>query len=472
MTNGKKKPNLVFVAADALPYCRLGFGGDPLAKTPSLDRLSRTGLNMTNACVSHPLGCPFRASLFTGKHTMDTGMAINALRLNPEHRFFAQILTGHGYSSEFIGKWNLYAAKLGASHTVKESFIPPGEYRFGFDGYFAAYDYHRSNYAPEAYYHLDSPERRFPLGFEPDYQTDLTIERLKKHAADQTPFALFLLYGAPHDPWDRPNVPAKYYDAFAGTEFAPPPNYAPKNDPHADAWSRLKKADRQTLPEQLRCYYALTAAVDANAGRLLDALDETGLSDDTLFVFTSAHGELFGAHGRRGKNVFYDEAVHVPLLLRFGSRLPAGENATPLSTVDLMPTLLSLLGIDDRGEGSGKDLSAEILTGSFTDRACLLTGTGPACVWGNGREWRAVRTARHTYAVYRSEKQGRLFDNVSDPLQQTDLSGEESQKETLAAMKRALSEEMVRVGDGFEPNSYYKKNRVRSRVILSAKPGQ
>ena len=466
MTNREQKPNLVFVFADQLSRNRLGFFGDAKAQTPYLDALFARSAVMTNACSGHPLGGPYRACLFTGKYVSDTGMAINALRLHPRHRFIGQILTENGYSAEFIGKWNLYADKLGAKGAARESFIPPGRYRFGFDGYFAAYDYHHRYFAPEAFYHLDSPARCFPRGFEPDDQTRLAIERLRKHKADGAPFALFLSFGAPHGPWERSNVPADDYAAFEGVDFAPPENYAEKTDPHADAWSRLTKQERKGLPQALRCYYALTRAVDRNVGALCAALEETGLAENTLFVFTSDHGELFGAHGRCGKNIFYDEAVSVPLLLRFGSRLPTGENRTPVNTVDLMPTLLSLLGIADRGDAAGEDLSGAIESGAFLPRCCLLTGTGPANVWGNGREWRAVRNERYTYAVYRSGTEEFLFDNALDPLQIDNLAEDRSHAEIKETLSSELRRIMLKIGDAFPPNSYYKNNMAVGRKTL------
>ena len=461
-----RKPNLLFVFADQLSRNRLGFGGDALAQTPFLDAFAASGVNLTNAVSGHPLGGPYRASLFTGQYSTSTGMVINALRMHPNRRFFAQILKENGYRTGFIGKWNLYSAKLGKSHTVKHSFVPPGEYRFGFDDYFAAYDFHHRYFAPAAFYHLDSEEKQFARGYEPDFQTQLAIDKLGEYAAAGEPFALFLSFGTPHGPWTRDNVLGEDYDRFADAQIPLPENYAEKNDPHADAWARLSKKERTLLPEWLRCYYAMTADLDRNVARLAAALKETGLADDTLFVFTADHGELFGAHGRCGKNIFYNEAVSVPFLIRYGDRLPAGENETPLNTVDIMPTLLSMLGIADHGQAEGADLSRQLLTGTVAENPCLLMGTGPTAVWGNGREWRALRTRDYTYATYISGREEFLFDRGSDPLELNNLAGTEDCKKTQLKLKTAMLAKMALIGDDFEPNGFYKKNWVKKGRIL------
>ena len=467
-----KQPNLIYVFADQLSLNRLGFGGDRNAKTPFLDAFSKECLSLTNACSGHPLGGPYRASLFTGQYSTSTGMVINALRMHPGHRFFAQILHENGWRTGFIGKWNLYSAKLGKGHTVKNSYIPEGPYRFGFSDYFAAYDYHHTYFAPGAFYHLNSEEKRFAHGFEPDHQTDLAIAEVRKNAETETPFALFLSYGTPHGPWTRENVRAEDYELFSDVSFPLPDNYLAKNDPHADVWARLNKKERAALPERMRCYYAMTANLDRNLSRLYGAVEAAGIAQNTLFVFTSDHGELFGAHGRGGKNIFYDEAVRVPFLMKFGDRLPSGENKTPFGTVDVMPTVLSLLGVADHGEAQGADYSEALTKGKEADAACLLMGTGPNAVWGNGREWRAVRTARYTYAAYASGREEFLFDNMEDPLQIKNLAAEEAQKETLDALKARMAEKMTEIGDQFSPNSFYKKNWVKGRILKDTLPRQ
>ena len=145
----------------------------------------------------------------------------------------------------------------------------------------------------------------------------MTIEQLHRLSEGDKPFALFLSIGTPHDPWVSENVPPEYLERFKDKVFSLPSNYEPENDPHADDWAKLSEQERNELTEWMRVYYAMTANLDDNIGRLRKAIEEMGLDDNTIFVFTSDHGELFGAHGRRAKNIFYEEAIRVPFLIRW-----------------------------------------------------------------------------------------------------------------------------------------------------------
>jgi arylsulfatase A-like enzyme len=132
-------------------------------------------------------------------------MVINELRMNTRHTCLAHSLTRAGYDTGYIGKWHLYANQLGNHEDPKNSFVPPGPDRLGFDGYWAAYNFHHDYY--RGYYHTDSPEKIVIPGFEPDGQTDLAIDYVKRAAKSEKPFFLVLSVGTPHDPWVKDNVP-------------------------------------------------------------------------------------------------------------------------------------------------------------------------------------------------------------------------------------------------------------------------
>ena len=242
-----KRPNLVYVFADQLRWASVGYNGDTRARTPNIDALARESADVTNAVSGHPVCAPYRATLLTGKYTTSTGMVINEIRMNTRHRTFAHVLNDAGYESSYIGKWHLYAAQLGNHFDPKNSFIPPGPDRLGFDGYFAAYNFHHRYYAPYAYYHLDTPEKIYAEGYEPDFMTDLAIKRMRECAAGEKPFALFLSLGTPHDPWKRDNVPDEWLRLFDGVDFSLPDNYMPCNDSHADMWAKFFPFERGKL---------------------------------------------------------------------------------------------------------------------------------------------------------------------------------------------------------------------------------
>ena len=461
-----KHPNLIYVFADQLRHKSVGYNGDALAETPNIDEMARESADVTNAVSGHPVCSPYRASLLTGKYTTSTGMVINEIRMNPHHRCFAHVLNDYGYDSSYIGKWHLYAAKLGHHYDAENSFVPPGENRLGFDGYFAAYNFHHEYYAPKAYYHLDTPEKIYAEGYEPDFMTDLAIKRLKEVAKGDKPFALFLSLGTPHDPWTEDNVPEEYLKRFCDKEFKLPPNYLKHNDPHADMWAKFFPFQRAKITEWMRVYYAMVANLDHNLGRIRKAVKELGIGKDTIFVFTSDHGEMFGAHGRHAKNIFYDEAVRVPFLIEWDGHIPAGRKDFCFNTVDIMPTLLSLMGMKYPEEVEGEDLSECLIGNADNTEPSLMTGTGPTAIFGIGKEWRAVRDKRFTYAVYRTDRSEYLFDNLADPYQMKNLARDPAFKEQKLRLKTAMYEKMKKIGDDFDSNLHYAFRWVKKRRIV------
>ena len=296
----------------------------------------------------------------------------------------------------------------------------------------------------------------------------LAIEKLREAAGKDEPFALFLSLGTPHDPWDRGNVPAEYLALFDDVEFELPANYRPDDDPHADAWARLSEDERGELTEWMRVYYAMTANLDWNIGRLVDAVESLGLYENTILVFTSDHGEMFGAQGRRAKNIFYDEAVRVPCLIRWPGVTARGSVADAcMNTPDIMPTLLSALGLPVPDESEGFDFSP-LLRGEAIDepKAAFMQGMGATAIFEDGHEWRALRGKRYTYAVYLADGSELLFDNLNDPHQMRNLVDASEHAVVLSEMRRELEGRMAALNDSFQTCSWYERNWTRDRIIL------
>jgi len=459
-------PNLVYVFADQMRYQSVGYTGDKRAKTPNIDKLARSSMNLPQCVSGSPMCAPYRASLFTGKYSSSTGMVINELRMNPNHRCFGHVLHDNDYDTYYIGKWHLWANELGNHHDPKNSYTPPGEHRLGFDGYWASYGFHHTYW--DQYYHEDSPEKIVIEGYEPDGQTDLTIEKLKLATETDKPFALFLSLGTPHDPWNLENVPDEYLEMFADVEFELPLNYKPNNDPHADQWARLNDDQRAELTEWMRVYYAMTTNLDWNIGRLVASINDLGLFEDTIFVFTSDHGEMFGAQGRRAKNIFYDEAVRVPFLIRWDGHIQAGSECDiPINTPDIMPTLLSVMGLDVPDEVEGYDFSPTLLgqDDANTPEYAFMQGMGATAIFEDGHEWRALRNKHYTYAVYLDDDSEYLFDNIADPHQMTNLADAEAHAVTLATLRRELQRCMDDLNDTFEACTWYQQHWIENRII-------
>jgi arylsulfatase A-like enzyme len=464
------RPNLVFILADQLRYQSCGFAGDTKAKTPQIDTLAKQGVVFRNAVSGHPVCAPYRASLFTGKYTTSTGMVINELRMNLGHEFLAQVLTRNGYDTAYIGKWHLWANELGRHSNAKNSFTPPGPYRLGFDGFWAAYNFHHEYY--KGYYHTDSPDKIPFKGYEPDAQTEMAIGLIGRHARAGKPFAMFLSVGTPHDPWNADNVPPEYYAMFADEggkpRFTLPPNYKPENDPYSDGWGRFKgPAERRELPAMMRAYYAMTANLDWNVGRLIKAIDEAGVRDNTIVVFTSDHGEMMGSQGRRAKNIFYEEAVRVPFIVRWPGKTPQGRTSDAcLNTPDIMPTLLAMAGLPIPPKVEGMDLSRCAFGKPGPEpEAAFMQNTGACAIWQDGYEWRALRDKRHTYAIYRKDGKELLFDNAADPFQLRNLVDDAANAPTLNRFRAMLKQRMNELEDTFEAGTWYRDHWTRDRII-------
>jgi len=465
------RPNLIYIFADQLRYESVGYAGDAKARTPHIDRLAAQGANFRNMVSNAPVCAPYRASLFTGQYASSTGLVINELRVNPNHRCLGHVLTEAGYETGYIGKWHLWAKMAGKHDRPENSYIPPEmkRYRLGFDGFWAAYNFNHDYY--RGFYFTDSPQRVNVKGFEPDAQTDLAIQFIEKNAQAARPFAMVLSYGVPHDPWTRDNVPPKYYDLFKDVDFPLPATWSDKPDPRMDRNTDPQEwLDdwKKNLPEYQRVYYAMTAALDDNVGRLLAAVDRLGIADRTIVVFTSDHGEMFGQNARVFKLTFYDPAVRVPFLIRWPAHVPAGAVSDAcIGTVDIMPTLLGLMSLPIPKEVDGMDLSRQTLGQDGPEpEAALLQGMGHTFQWKDGFEWRAVRDKRYTYAVYRSDRSERLFDNVADPLQSRNLAQDPAHQATLARLRDLLARKMAAINDTFEACTWCRDHWTKDRCVL------
>ena len=473
-----ERPNLIYVFADQLRYLSCGYAGDERARTPNLDRLAAGGVSFQNAVSMTPVCAAYRASLMTGKYTTTTGMVINELRLSPEHECFGHVLTRGGYNTGYIGKWHLWANQLGNHSSDRNGFTPPGPYRLGFDGEWAAYNFHHNNY--NAFYYRDQPTKipyRQPgveRPYEPDAQTDMAIDFIGRAARQDNPFALFLSYGTPHDPWDWANVPGHFAEMFRDVPFPKPPNFSSRQDPYADAWGTMGQRYLDNLQQYQQVYYAMTANLDWNLGRLVESLRKAGRLEETVLVFTSDHGEMFGAHGRRAKNIFYEEAARVPFVVHWPGQIPAGRlSGACLSTPDIMPTLLGLLDLPVPEAVEGMSLGHCALGEEGPEpEAALMQNTGACAAWKDGHEWRALRDKQYTYAVYRRDGKELLFDNRSDPHQTVDLAGDPKHGDTLGHFRRMLKQRMGELNDTFQACTWYRDQwTVDRNIIRGAKGG-
>jgi arylsulfatase A-like enzyme len=465
------KPNLVYVFADQLRYQSCGYAGDEYARTPNIDHLASQGCNLHQAVSNTPVCAPYRASLITGKCQSSTGMVINELRMSPEHECFGHVLARGGYQTAYLGKWHLWANELGNHDLTRNGFVPPGPYRMGFDEYWAAYNFNHTYY--NSPYFLNDAQRHIFQQYEPNAQTDLAIEYMRRKGKGGKPFALFLSWGPPHDPWDARNVPPEYAELYRNVNIPRRPNYSETPDPYSDAWARIAPQYGKLVDGFQKAYCAQTASIDWNVGRMMKALEDLGLADNTIFVFTSDHGEMFGAHGRKAKYIFYEEALRVPFLMRWPGHIPAKSvSDTLLGTPDIMPTLLTMMGLPVPRAVEGADLSRQILgQGGQGPEAAHLQGMGTTAAWQDGTEWRGLRDHEYTYAIYRRDGSELLFDTRRDPYQLRNLAEEKSAAATLREYRERSRSWRKQRNDTFESCTWYRDHWTRDRNITLTSTG-
>lgn len=470
-----KRPNVLILIADQLRYQSLGLT-DSRAMTPNIDKLAGEGMWFQNFVASTPVCSAFRGSLMTGKYASSTGIVVNELRMNPNHDTYAHVLKQAGYKTDHIGKWHIWGNIAGKHRGADTNFVPPGPYRMGFDDYWAAYNFGHNNY--DFSYWTDSPEETKVVGeFKPTHFTDLAIARLKEHAASEDPFAMVVAYSPPHDPFSKTNCPDAFYEPFADMEFPLPDTWSETPDPLMDRNTdkiRWQSYWKPNLQDMMRAYYGMTYALDHEIGRIMQTLKATGLDEDTIVVFTSDHGEMFGAHGRVFKMIFYEESVRVPFIMRWPGRIPAGGRSDAcMATPDVMPTLLGLCAQTIPPAVEGMDLSKTALGGKGPEpEFALMQGMGHTFLWKDGFEWRAIRDKRYTYARYLANGSELLFDNISDPAQQANLALDPKHQSSLAELREQLNDKLVSIHDDFEACSWYRDHWTDQRVIMRAGPGE
>lgn len=365
MTN--RRPNLLFVFADQMRAQACGFMGNQQAHTPNMDWMAHQGVVFDNAVSSCPVCTPYRASLMTGRYPLACRTAMNDVRLPVDELSIAEVLREAGYATGYIGKWHLDGQYRGG-------FIPPGPRRQGFE-FWAA------NECTHAYmntfYYRDEPEPIYLDSYSADGFTDIAIEFIQQRAGN--PFALFLSWAPPHNPYHQ--MPDEY-DCYNPGEINLRPNTI------------------EAARDDIAGYYGHISALDRNLGRLLETLQEQGIAEDTIIVFTADHGDMLSAHGLQRKQKPWEESIMVPWVMQWPGTLPADLRTDALiNAPDVMPTLLSLMDVEIPETVQGTDLShaARAEEGPQPTSAYIANPMPFPGDKHEGGPWRGVRTKTHTY---------------------------------------------------------------------------
>ncbi len=430
-----KRPNFVFILCDDLRKGALGSEGHPFIKTPNIDRLGREGMTFENAFVATPVCSPSRASFLTGQFPHTHGVIKNTRYEELSHRLvtFPRLLHEAGYETAHVGKWH-----MGQDDTPRP----------GYDRWVCLKG--QGEYDDPT---LNVDGRRVQTeGYSTDVLTDYAVEFLK--VGRSKPFLLYLAVKAPHGP----STPAaRHKTLFADEKITRAPSaVAPggatvpgdlEGKPAVAAGQRKDKRSTAQSDETIRNYLRTVVAVDEGVGRILQTLEETGQLDNTVVIFTSDHGVFWGEHNLQEKRLAYDEALRIPLLVRYPKGIKAGvKSASLVQAVDVAPTLLELGSAPVPANIQGRSF-VPLLKGQTPPdwRTAILAEFEPT-----NQEpfpaWQAVRTERGKYIHYRSEEKGldELYDLTADPYEMKNRINEpdaQALRETLKKELRTLLEE-------------------------------
>ncbi|MEO0996808.1 MAG: sulfatase [Pseudomonadota bacterium] len=400
-----KPLNIVYIMSDDHAVQALSAYEHPVSKlapTPNIDRLATEGMRFTRSFVTNSLCAPSRAAMLTGKYGHSNGLTRNGDVFDGTQPTWPRVLKRAGYQTALIGKWHLDRTPEGMEFDYWKIFNDQGEY-----------------YNPDIIT-ADGTTRHD--GYASDLVTEFSLEWLKQRRDPDRPFVLMVHHKAPHRNW----MPApRHTRLYAETEFPLPGNYFDdydgrqaaaeqemniyrdmyeghdlkmtdavgsaelRFDPWKDHFGRMTAEQRAAwdaayqdrndamnradmgeremalwkYQRYLQEYLGTIAAVDDSVGEILDYLDEAGLSDDTLVVYTSDQGFYLGEHGWFDKRFMYEESLRTPLLMRLPGRIPAGSTATEMVlNIDYAPTFLELAGVDVPADIQGRSL-VDILSG-------------------------------------------------------------------------------------------------------------
>ncbi len=463
-------PNILWVMTDQHRYDCVGALGQHALHTPNLDALAASGVVFQRHYSTCPLCVPARSSLHTGRYAHSCGAVINgfgspagreASMLNADEVTVGELLAGGGY----------HVGHVGVNHVRTE---PPLSQRGGFARFITKSDYGRyleqrglelpdmTPYqhpcptafgdetrivrfsAPNPGVHPFDPEDYLELYFARE------AVRFLEQAPANRPFALFCFFWLPHPPFV---IPEPYASMYSPGEVKLPPNIMadqrgkpPVHLTHLPGQVGAGRS-REEWEATWAAYFGAVTLVDEAIGRVLQALETRGDGRETLVVFHPDHGEMLGAHGYFQKMVCYEEAIHLPLIIRPPGRGQPGRRAQLTSHIDIAPTLLDYAGLPVPERMQGQSLRPAIEGEGTPSREAVFSEY-------NGNVWvdlfqRAVVTERYKY-IWNQGGFTELYDLQSDPYELRNLSGEAAHAEAEQHHDELLRKWMAETGDFIE----------------------
>ncbi|MCG8499897.1 MAG: sulfatase-like hydrolase/transferase [Firmicutes bacterium] len=486
----RKKSNLVFIFTDEQAADTLKAYGNDVIHTPNLDRLADQSIVFERAYVTQPVCTPSRSTLLTGLYPHTNGCIENNVKLPDEVKCFPELGDFSEYQNAYYGKW----------HLGNEIFKQHGfeEWKSIEDFYLKYYDDDKDkDKIQRSTYHHHLVE----LGYEPDevladgskgfsrpFCARLPEEHTKAaYLADESvgfiqnnkenPFILFVNFLEPHMPFFGPRD--GQYDV---AEIPLPANFHHElNEKNPLKLRLLKQAllerGHSGLPlkteedwkKMISNYWGLVSLVDAQVGKILDALEENNLMDDTIIVFTSDHGDMMGSHRLIAKCTMFEEAVRVPLLMKIPDTECAGKRVSnPVSQVDIVPTLLELMGqkVPEHLQGQswgpflkdGKLLDEENVFIEWNGHNNGMMNNGILQSWlrkydedevkdAIGDPIRTVITPDLWKFNWSVRGEDELYNLKADPYEQNNLAYEECHSDLMQSLKEKIKQWKVKTND-------------------------
>lgn len=461
-----ERPNILFIMSDDHASHAISAYGSRLIKTPNIDRLATEGMLFENCFVTNSICTPSRAVILTGKYSHLNGVPVFN-HIDSTQPMLPKYLQAAGYHTGMIGKWH-----LGGNRQDRPD-----------EGKPAGFDYWNILPGQGAYFDpvmIEMGERKKYPGYTTDIITDLALEFLEKRPADK-PFFLMYHHKAPHRNWQPDEKhrkqfenfevpePATFNDDYAGRSDAPSqatmridrdltPNDLKMNPPEGLTGQALKKWKYQRY---MRDYLACVASVDDNVGRVLDWLDRTGLSKNTIVIYTSDQGFFLGEHNFFDKRFMYEETLRMPFLIRWPQRIKPGTRSEGMIlNVDFAPLMLDAAGVKVPSDMQGR---------SFLP---LLEGRTPGD-WRKAIYYRyyhpghhnvaahyGIRTERYKLIYFNKLNQWEFYDLQTDPHEMKNLYNDPQQAQTI----RRLKDELMKLKKELKDEDQYTKELPRDNV--------
>lgn len=448
LVSASEKPNVLFIFADDMTYEALGFLGLTGVKTPNLDKLFSSGTQFTHAYNSGgwngAICVASRNMMMTGRHLW---YAQREEKTMSERRLWPQLMSDAGYTTYMTGKWHVRMKADDLFDHVGD--VRPGMPNQVKTGYNRPLEGKKDVWDP-----TDKSNNGFWKGGKhwSEVEADTAVRYLNMAKKDDKPFFFYLAFNAPHDPRQSPR---EYLDMYPVSDIKVPDNFLDAY-PHRKVMKapfslrdeKLAPMPRTKYSVQVarREYFALITHMDAQIGRVLDALEKNGQRENTYIVFTADHGLGCGRHGLLGKQNMYDHSIRVPYVV-VGPEVEAGMKvSTPIYIQDSVPTALEVAGFEIpeyiqyqsyipilKGESSGRD---QIYSAYLKDAQRALTKDG------------------YKLILYPGGGIARLYHLVKDPQERVDLLQKGKGKEVAKRLFRALKTEAKLHGDELNFGEY------------------